>query len=392
MNHPRLPIFTSGWRVFFLAVGATLISATWVAGQNAGSATPPRTKPDVENYKFTVHSNLVFLPTRVQTKKGEAIYGLVPEEFIVEDNGVRQSVQLDEDPDATGVSLAVVVQCSRSAPSEFNKLKGLNAMIGGIVGDSPNEVAVIAYGLKPYVLDDFSTRSEAVSLALSKLGPCGDYHAVTIDAVSYAINMLKRRHNRYRHAILLISEMRDYGSRSRLRDVVAELGVNDIVIYSMAFTPAKNEFRRSLHHNDQPEGPVFAPPPASANPPPAAEENASPLADAKPLYTENPPVLVLPPEIQLMINALKANTASELASLSGGEYINFTTQKGFEDGLQRVSNHLHDYYLLSFKPTPTPVLSLHTLRVHVANRPDAVIHTRRSYWPAMVEPATGNVR
>jgi VWFA-related protein len=393
MNYPRLPIFSSGWHALSLGVGATLIFAAWAAGQNAGTATLPLNQTEAENYKFTVHSNLVFLPTRVQTNKGETVYGLMPEEFIVEDNGVRQSVQVDEDPDSTGVSLAVVVQCSRSAPSEFNKLKGLNAMIGGIVGDSPHEVAVVAYGLKPYVLDDFSPRSEAVSLALSNLGPCGDYHAVTIDAVSYAINMLKRRHNDYRRAILLISEIRDYGSRSHLQDVVAELGVNDIVIYSVAFSPAKNEFLRSLHNDDdQPQGPVFAPPPASANPPTAAEANASPLADAKPLYTENPPFLVLPPEIQLMINALKANTASELASLSGGEYINFTTQKGFEDGLQRISNHLHDYYLLSFKPTPTPVLTVHILRVRLADRRDAVIHTRKSYWPAMVEPATGNVR
>jgi hypothetical protein len=92
------------------------------------------------------------------------------------------------------------------------------------------------------------------------------------------------------------------------------------------------------------------------------------------------------------MNALKANTASELASLSGGEYINFATQKGFEGGLQRVSNHLHDYYLLSFKPSPTAHLTLHTLRVRVADRPDAVIHTRRSYWPAIVEPISRDVR
>ena len=186
-----------------------------------------------------MHSNLVFLPTRVQSRKGETIYGLMPEEFIVEDNGVRQSVQVDEDADSAGVSLVVVVQCGRSAPSEFTKLKGLNTMIGGIVGDAPHEVAIVAYGEKPYVLDDFSSRPEAIPLALSRLKPCGDYHAVTIDAVSSAINMLNRRQNDYRHAILLISEMRDYGSRSRLPDIVAELGVNDIVIYSVAFSPPK---------------------------------------------------------------------------------------------------------------------------------------------------------
>ena len=393
MSHPLLPTSNSGWYTLALALGAALLFAPLATGQSAGVANSSRGQMDAENYKFTVHSNLVFLPTRVQSKNGETIYGLMPEEFIVEDNGVRQSVQVDEEPDSSGVSLVVAVQCSRSAPSEFKKLKGLNAMIGGIVGDAPHEIAILAYGEKPYLLDDFSSRSEAIPLALSRLKPCGDYHAVTIDAVSSAINMLKRRQNDYRRAILLISEMRDYGSRSQLQDVVAELGVNNIVIYSVAFSPAKDEFLRNLHNDDdQPQGPIFAPPPVSANPPPAAEAHASPPPDPEPLYTEHPPLLLLPPEIQLIINALKANTASELASLSGGEYVNFTTQKGFEDGLQRISNHLHDYYLLSFKPSSTPVLTLHTLSVRVADYPDAVIQTRKSYWPGIVEPSTGDVR
>ena len=390
MNQPRFPTFNSSWRVLTLAVGATILFAPLARGQNAGIAESPRGQAGAENYKLRVHSNLVILPTRVQTRKGETIYGLIAEEFIVEDNGVRQSVQVDEDPDSAGVSLVVVVQCGRSAPMEFKKLKGLNAMIGGIVGDAPHEVAIVAYGEKPYVLDDFSSRPEAVPLALSRLGPCGDYHAVTIDAVSSAINMLKRRQNDYRRAILLISEMRDYGSRSQLQDVVAELGVNDIVIYSVAFSPAKDEVLRNSYNDDPPQSPIFAPTPAAASPRFEVEAKASPPPGAEPLYTEHPPLLLLPPEIQLIINALKANTASELASLSGGEYINFTTQRGFEDGLQRISNHIHDYYLLSFKPSSSPNLNLHTLSVHVANHPDAIIQTRKSYWPGIVEPTAGN--
>ena len=242
------------------------------------------------------------------------------------------------------------------------------------------------------MLDNFSSRPEAIPLALSRLRPCGDYHAVTIDAVSSAINMLKRRPNDYRRAILLISEMRDYGSRSQLQDVVSALGVNDIVIYSVAFSPAKDEFLRNLHNeneDDQPQAPIFAPPPAAASPPPKPEADSSPPTDPEPLYTEHPPLLLLPLEVELIINALKANTASELASLSGGEYASFTTRKGFEDNLQRISNHIHDYYLLSFKPSSSTTLTIHTLNVRVADYPDAVINTRKSYWPATFEPSTG---
>ena len=88
-------------------------------------------------------------------------------------------------------------------------------------------------------LTTFSPTAEAVPVALSKLRPCGDYHAVSIDAVTYAIHMLSRRRNHYRRAILLIREMRDYGSRAKLDEVVAQLGMTDTVIYSPRRHPTR---------------------------------------------------------------------------------------------------------------------------------------------------------
>ncbi len=390
MYRARLATINLGWHTIALAVGAALLCARLACGQSPNSS--PR-QADTENYKLRVHSNLVFLPTRVETKEGETIYGLKAEQFIVEDNGIRQAVEVDEDPDSRGLSLVVAVQCSRAAPAEFRKLKGLSAMIDEIVGDAPHEVAVLAYGERPYVLDDFSPHAEAVPLALSKLKPCGDYHAVTIDAVFFAINMLRRRQNHYRRAILLISETRDHGSRAKLDEVVAELGVTDTVIYSVAFSPARDDLIHGLRYGiDQPQAPVFTAPPPSSGPPPTVESDSSSAALTEPLYTEHPPLLELPPEVQLIANALKPNAASELAGLSGGEYINFTTQRGFEQGLQRVSGQIHDYYVLSFKPSAGPGMSLHSLRVRVAGYPDAVIQSRRSYWSGIFESSTGDGR
>ncbi len=162
----------------------------------------PATSGQNENYKFRAHSDLVFLPTVVQKKNGEIIYNLKPEQFVVEDNGVRQSVSVEEDPNSAGMSLVVAVQCSRSAPSEFSKLKGLDTMIEAIVGDVPHEVAVVGYGEVPYVLGEFSGDSEAIRRALARLKPCGAFHAATIDAAYYAMDMLNRRQSHYRRAIL----------------------------------------------------------------------------------------------------------------------------------------------------------------------------------------------
>lgn len=356
------------------------------SGQKTAEPVVPATQSEADKYKLTVNSNLVFLPTRVGNKNGETVYGLKPEQFIVEDNGVPQDIKMEESPEASGLSLVVAVQCGMSAPSEFSKLKGLAAMIDAIVGDAPHEVSIISYGEGPYVLSDFSDSPDDVRLGLSKIKPCGSLHAVTIDTVYYAINKLKRRRNHYRRAILLISETRDHGSKSRLQDVVAELGSSDTVIYCVAFSPARDQIIDVLKPSDKTDkGPYKFTPPSVGARPAASDSGSTATTDEEPVYAIRPPNFALPKVLVQMINALRKNTASELASLSGGEYINFTTQKGFDQGLQRISNQIHNYYLLSFKTASTPTWDFHSLKVRVPDDPDAVIQTRKSYWSGALE-------
>jgi VWFA-related protein len=323
---------------------------------------------------FTVRSDLVYLPTRVQDKKGATIYGLTASQFVVEDSGVRQTVTVDEGPDSTGISMVVVVQCSRSAPAEFSKLKGLASMVDAIAGGAPRDIAVLSYGEGPHLLGDFSGSPEETRRALGKLKPCGDYSAATIDAVNYAVHMLERRRPPHRRAILLVSETRDHGSRAKLDEVVAELGVSETVIYTMAFSPLMGEITDGFRNGKkQAFEPAWPPPKAAPQSEPAKEEGSEPA------YTEHAPLLELPPQIMAIVNALRKDASAEIASLSGGEHFTFGSQKSFDAGLLKISNQVHNYYLLSFKPPPG-TLSVHDLRVRVEGHPDAVIQTRRSYW------------
>jgi len=349
---------------------------------------PPAKSGQNENYKFRANSDLIFLPTVVQKKNGEIIYNLKPEQFIVEDNGVRQSVSVEEDPDSSGMSLVVAVQCGRSAPAEFSKLKGLGTMIEAIVGDAPHEVAIVSYGEVPYLLGDFSNNSAAVRGALAKLKPCGAFHAASIDAAYYAMAMLNRRQSHYRRAILLVSETRDHGSRSKLHEVVAELGVTNTVIYSVTFSPIRDEIVSGFRYGDNPPAPS-APPvvtplkpvPSEASSPAHTPDEAVEPED----YTDHAPLFEMPPQLMLVINALRRNSALELATLSGGSSMSFTSQRDFEDSLERISNQIHNYYLLSYKPQVTSTLGLHSLRVRVPEFPQAAIQTRKSYWSGIVK-------
>src|SRR3984885_7179239 len=175
-----------------------LLLSTAVATAQNPPAAPPANND--QSYTLRTQSNIVLVPTTIQTKHGDMLYGLKPEQFVVEDNGVPQTIHLDEDTDSLGLSLAVVVQCSREAFMEFSKFEGLGTMIDAISGGAPREVALIVYGGKPVLVGDFSADPDAIHRALAQLQPCDDPEASTLDAVAYAAGLLEARKNHFRHA------------------------------------------------------------------------------------------------------------------------------------------------------------------------------------------------
>lgn len=304
-------------------------------------------------YTLKTQANVVLVPVTVRTKHGEMIYGLKANQFVVEDNGIPQKIQMDEDTDSLGLTLVVLVQCSRSAVMEYAKLSGLSTMLEAIAGGAPKQVAVASYGKEPTLLGDFSSDSEETAGALSQLQPCEDSEAATLDAVDWATHLLDQRKDHNRHAILLISETRDHGSRKKPADVIAALGRSNTVVDAVSFSPAKTEVLNDLRFGGG-SGPLGL--------------------------------------LMMAVNAAKKNASRTLAALSGGEYINFTTQKGFDDSLHQISNRIHNYYLLSFQPQAgpdgPPVEGFHRIQVRVPDYPDAKVGSRESYFSGALDSAS----
>jgi VWFA-related protein len=322
----------------------------------------------------------------VQTRSGETIYELKPEQFVVEDNGVRQKIRVDEEPEAQGLSLVVVVQCSRSAGSHFGKLAGLGTMVEEIAGAGPHEIAVVSYGDGPTLAGGFSRGPDDLQRALSKVKPCNDYGAATLDTVNYAAHLLEGRPRENRRAILLVSETRDHGSRASTREVIGMLGASNTVIYSVAFSPTRDEALAELKNEDQRisgAALAVAPPGHTESNPASREEPLNSAAvisheDARSL--KRPPLFELPPTLLMAANALRQNVPKELARLSGGEYMNFASQKAFDGELGLLASRVHNFYAISFQPAGDAPMGFHSLRVTVPDHPDAVIQTRTSYW------------
>ena len=294
---------------------------------------------------LTVQSNLVLVPTLVQDEKGGVLYGLTASQFVVKDNGVVQKVHVEDSEEARGLSLVVLVQCSRSAWRETNNLRGLATMVEAVIGDAPAETAVVFFGSKPELVGGFTRNSAQTHDVVMDYKACVDDDGDAIfDAVDYAAKLLETRDPHRRRAILLISETRDHGSEAKPDAVIARLGASNIVVDAVAFSPGKSQLLYELKHG----------------PPPGAKTDWTPL-------------------LVMAVEAARKNAPKEFAGLSGGEYINFTTQKSFDRSLGSVANHIHNGYLLSFQARGDGAAGMHVISVEVPGVKATVRH-RESYW------------
>lgn len=85
--------------------------------------------PAQEEPTFRTQSNVVLVPALVRNKGGDVVYDLKASDFIVEDDGVPQTIHLDEAAEEEPVYLVVAVQCGRRADFELPRMQGLSAIL-----------------------------------------------------------------------------------------------------------------------------------------------------------------------------------------------------------------------------------------------------------------------
>lgn len=294
--------------------------------------------------QVTLHTrtNLVLVPTLVETKSGEPVFNLTAKDFLVTDNGVEQKVRLDTDTDHSAISMVVLVQTGRSAVREFHNYLGLPTMVEALAGDTKHRIAVVAFDSRPRMLLDFSSNDQAVQRAIYSIRP-GDGGNAILDSVWYAVDMLADEPPQNQRVILLLSETRDHGSRTPIREVVRKIGKTDAIVYSLTFSPSHADLMQGLTN------PEWS---GSAN-------------------------LLAP--LMMTIQAFRKNTAAAIPRMTGGQYLRFNQGKQLDRDLGMLANQVHNRYVLSFQPSdPTP--GLHQLNVSLRRPLDVHILARTSYW------------
>jgi len=330
-------------RAFVLAL--LLLPAAALTAQKLPPITAPEPMPQAQGPTLRVTTTEVLVPTLVEKKDGEILYGLKQSDFEVTDDGVPQKIHVQEEMDAAPVALVVAVEEGGASALEFDKLAKLGPLLDLFLTDPRSQVALVGFDSTQHLIQDYTHAGDQVNDELKNLQP-GDGGASILDTISYSVNLLQTEPKDYRRVLLLISEERDHGSKhTKPEKLIRQIGESDVLVLSVSFSPSRAEFAHDVKDS--------------------GDDRTLNMVSA----------------LAMMVKAFKKNVSREIALMSGGEYTTFTGDKKFEARVVDAAKHMRNRYLITFSPS-NPRPGLHTIRVRTTQDYGAKIVARANYWNA----------
>jgi VWFA-related protein len=368
-------------RLKFTFAVALFLWSSLNAANAQRSGEPP---PDSQLPTLTSRSNLVLVPVLVKTK-ARVVLSLRAEDFILTDNGVPQSVRIEEGALGLPLALAVIVQTGGQGASHLRDYRHLGAILDAVIGGVPHRVAVIAFDSKPRLEQDFTTDTDAAAETIAGL-PEGDTGAAILDALKFGIQLLRYQPSAYRRAVLLFSETADRGSQTSLEDAVRAVEDTNTAIYSFGFSTTQAAVKHEASKLPAPGGTPYSNEPyqpgGCMSKDPKADPDAHGNRGAQALDCVGdllPPLRLARIAFLAAKDGLKRNVPESVAQLTGGEYFAFKDAKTLAQHLIAISNDVPNYYFLSFRPQ-SPHPGFHALALKVKNPSAYEVNARKGYW------------
>jgi VWFA-related protein len=362
-----------------LALICTL--AALAQGPAQSAAQDPVQSSASQSPTISSRTTLVLVPALVRTKSGQIVFNLTAQDFTLTDNGVPQKLRLEEDTDDEPLALVVALEGGGAGVHQLTKYSAVAKLIDSVVGDIPHIVAVVGYDSSPVLVQDFTPDTDRAASAIQALidDDSGDKGAATLDAINFSVDLLRKQPQKYRRAILLISETLDRGSHSSLDEALHAIADTNTAIYSIAFSSSKSEVKHEAGRISQsqagPAGGCMAKDHASD--PETSDNRAMQAWDCLTLLV--PPLRLATMAAIAAKDGLERNVPETIAHLTGGEYFKLTNEKSMEHDLETLTNHIPNRYILSFQPQ-TPHPGLHVLQLSLPTHPDLALTARRTYY------------
>src|ERR1700691_3737893 len=134
--------------------------------KNVSAGSGPRDVETGEGYTITVTKNVVTVPVTVRDKDGRLVAGLLPQDFVVLENGKKQTLEFfTSDPFA--LSAAVIFDTGMAEIGLKKVQDTLSALQGAF--SQFDEVAIYTYSSTVGRLTDFNNAGRELTVALNQV-------------------------------------------------------------------------------------------------------------------------------------------------------------------------------------------------------------------------------
>jgi VWFA-related protein len=189
-------------------------------------------QPPAPGPTISVHTDLVVLPVTVTDKHGVPVAGLSKENFVVYDNGVRQTVQFFRAEDAPA-TVGLVIDNSGSMQDKRDDV--IAAARAFAESSNPLDQLFLVYFNEHVSMGlpagrPFTSSIPELSAALATIGSRG--LTALYDAIATALDHL-RQGERPRKALVVVSDGGDDASRTSKEAVLKMAARSDATIYTI---------------------------------------------------------------------------------------------------------------------------------------------------------------
>jgi VWFA-related protein len=293
---------------------------------------------------------LVTIPALVFSKDNRLLTDLRAANFRVLDNGLPQSVAVDEN--VAPFSVAVVVQTNQDVRDYLPFVAKSGSVIDDLLTGASGGTALVTYS------DEVSTRKPFaagdLSVALKTIHPNGR-SARLFDAAARAVALLAAQPAPQTRVLLLIGQPADSGSETTLADLKQAIDRDHIAVFAITLPLVGKSFVSdtfSLQGVSKAERGGYRASTDLGNLVRVLNRGAAAAANADPFTT--------------------------LTAATGGAQIRVRTQRQFEGALAATGFQLHSAYVLSYRPSSDkPGYHAVTVQVDV---PGAKVYARPGYW------------
>jgi Ca-activated chloride channel family protein len=194
---------------------------------------------------FRVDVRLVRMLATVRSPQGALVGGLEKQDFKIFDNGVEQEIAIFERRTEQPLSIAVLVDTSRSTERERRyEIGSIRRFLQTLLreGNEQDEAALYSFNTEVTLHTPYTRDLRRLSRGLDSLKSAGA--TAMFDSIYLAAGEMKRRPGR--HVVLIVSDGADTASRVKFEEALEALHEADAVLYAVLVTPVRGSAGRNL--------------------------------------------------------------------------------------------------------------------------------------------------